>query len=162
MTTLNNNDIEINLNLDENELYYYLLENIYENLDNNISDNSGIKISKPLVDLDITRKSIWKNFKQICTQINRDKTDDIQHILKFYKKEYSVSPSINKEGQILIKGRYSSEIIGNTLKRYIKTFLKCEPCKGMNTSIQKKDNRLTYIICHNEKCKYERVINYDL
>ena len=98
---LNNSDIEISLKLDENELYYYLLENIYENLDNNISDNSGFKISKPIVELDITRKSVWKNFKLICTQINRDKPDDIQHILKFYKKEYSVSPSINKDGQFL-------------------------------------------------------------
>ena len=46
-STNNSFDVEISLDLDENELYYYLLENIYESLDSTISTESGNKISKP-------------------------------------------------------------------------------------------------------------------
>lgn len=159
---INNVNVEISLNLDDAELYYYLLEDIYETLDKNITDSSGFKISKPDVELNINRKTCWKNFKQICKQINRDSDENLQHILKFFKKELSKPPSINKEGHFIIRGRYRSEMIGDILKRYIKIFLKCEPCKGLNTSIQKKTNKLTYIICYNEKCNFEKVINYEL
>jgi translation initiation factor 2 beta subunit (eIF-2beta)/eIF-5 len=161
-STNNSFDVEISLDLDENELYYYLLENIYESLDSTISTESGNKISKPDVSLDISRKTVWKNFKCICNQINRNNEEDILHILKFFKKELSVNSSVNKDGHVLIRGRYTSDMIGNILKRYIKIFLKCDPCKGMNTTVERKQNKLTYIICHNDKCNYEKVINYDL
>ena len=157
-----NSDINISLQLEENELYYYLLEDIYSIIDNNISTDNGIKISKPEVNYDKSRKSIWSNFYQICKQINRASLDDMNHILKFFKKEYSVAPNLNKDNHFLIKGRYNTQIIGNTLKRYIKIFLKCEPCKGMNTTVEKRQNRLTYLVCHNEKCKYEKVTDYEL
>lgn len=157
----NQNEIDINIKMEENELYYYLLEDIYATLDQHISDESGIKISKPDVTYDVSRKSIWSNFTHISKQINRNKPEDILLILKFFKKEFSVNPSVNKDGHFLIRGRYTSQMITNILKRYIKIFLKCEPCKGMNTVVEKRQNRLIYLVCLNDKCKYEKVINYD-
>ena len=162
---LNNSDTEINLNLDENELYYYLLTNIYNTINtisntSNTFNNAGIKITKPDVVFDVTKKTIWKNFFKICKEIGRDTDDDKQLIVKFYKKEFSNSPSVNKDGHFLIRGRYSVQMIGEVLKNYIRTFVKCEPCKGINTSVIRKDNRLTYLVCQNQNCKYEKVITY--
>jgi len=77
-------------------------------------------------------------------------------------KEYTATITINQEGHFYIKGRYSLQIIGNTLKKYIKIFLQCDTCKSMRSTIEKKSNRLTYLVCHNDKCNYEKVINYML
>ena len=160
-----NDNIELNLNLDENELYYYLLKSIYNTIETNSSNtfnNSGIKITKPDVVFDVTKKTIWKNFFKICKDIGRDSDDDKQLIVKFYKKEFSNSPSVNKDGQFLIRGRYSVQMISDVLKNFIRIFVKCEPCKGINTTVIKKDNRLTYLVCQNNGCKYEKVITYSL
>jgi len=161
-TNDSNNNIELNLSLDENELYYYLLQKIYNTIDinsSNIFNNLGIKTIKPDAVFDITKKTIWKNFGRICKDIGRDSDENKQLILKFFKQELKNSPSINKDGHFLIRGKLTNEQISDILIKYIKTFVKCEPCKGGNTTIVKKDNRLTYLVCQNPNCKYEKVIS---
>ncbi len=147
---------DININMDEDELYCYLLEDIYNTLDKystTFNEYSGIKISKPDVQYDITKKTIWRNFRLICSQINREEDD----IIKFLKKEYNTSISKNENGELLIKGKYTFQMIATTLKQYIKSYLQCSACKSIKTSIDKK-NKLTYLLCCNKLCNYEKVI----
>jgi len=150
----------LTLEMDENELYIYLLEDIYDTLDknSNLFGNYEIKVAKPEVKFDITKKTIWSNFREICKELKIEENQ----LIKFFSKEYSTTLSVNQEGNLLIKGRYSDIIIGSTLKKYIKTFLQCSACKTMNTTIERKDNKLTYQICFNDKCKFEKVIKYNL
>lgn len=152
--------IKLTLDMDENELYVYLLEDIYDSLDknSNLFRNSEILVARPETKFDITKKTIWYNFRQICKELKINEN----HILNFFAKEFSATMSINQEGQLLIKGRYNDIIIANTLKKYIKTFLQCSACKSIDTSVEKKQNKLIYIVCHNEKCKCEKVIKYNL
>jgi translation initiation factor 2 beta subunit (eIF-2beta)/eIF-5 len=151
---------QLTLDMDENELYIYLLEDIYEHLNknSNLFANTEIIVSdKPLSYFDKSKKTIWTNFRKICKQLKCDEN----HVGKFFSKEYTTSISINQDGHLLLKGRYT-EIIESTLKKYIKTFLQCINCKSINTFIQKKPNKLNYIICNNEQCKASTIIKYSL
>ena len=85
-----------------------------------------------------------------------------EKVANFFAKEYSTTLSINQEGVLLIKGRFGDIIVGSTLKKYIKNFLQCVACKTINTSVERKTNKLTYLVCHNDKCKSEKVIKYNL
>jgi translation initiation factor 2 beta subunit (eIF-2beta)/eIF-5 len=157
---MEDNEQKLTLEMDENELYVYLLEDIYDTLDknSNLFVISEIKVAKPEARFDITKKTIWSNFRSICQEL---KTGEEQ-LANFFAKEYSATLSINQEGHLLIKGRYSELIIGSALKKYIRTFLQCVACKTLNTSVERKANKLTYLVCHNEKCKLEKVIKYSL
>lgn len=150
----------LTLDMDENILYINLLEDIYDSLDknSNLFNNKEIMVAKPEVKFDITKKTIWSNFRYICKELKKNEDE----VLNFFVKEFSTTMSINLEGQLLIKGKYTDIIIGTTLKKYIKTFMQCSACKTINTSVEKKTNKLTYLICHNEKCKCEKVIKYAL
>jgi translation initiation factor 2 beta subunit (eIF-2beta)/eIF-5 len=152
--------VKLTLDMDENELYVYLLEDIYDTLgkNSNLFGNSEIKVAKPEARFDVTKKTIWSNFRLICKELKSTET----HVSDFFAKEYTTTLSINQEGHLLIKGRYSDIIIGSTLKKYIKTFLQCAACKSINTSVERKPNKLTYLVCHNDKCKLEKVIKYNL
>jgi len=157
---MEDNQQKLTLDMDENELYIYLLEDIYDTLDknSNLFGNSEIKVAKPEARFDITKKTIWSNFRLICKELKSEE----EHVANFFAKEYSADLSINQEGHLLIRGRYSDIIISSTLRKYIKTFLQCVACKTINTSVERKANKLTYLVCHNEKCKLEKVIKYIL
>lgn len=157
---MEDNQQKLTLNMDENELYVYLLEDIYDTLDknSNLFGNLEIKVAKPEARFDITKKTVWSNFRSICKELKSEE----EQIAKFFAKEYSATLSINQEGHLLIKGRYSDLIIGSALKKYIRTFLQCVACKTINTTVERKANKLTYLVCHNDKCKLEKVIKYNL
>jgi translation initiation factor 2 subunit 2 len=157
---MEDNQVKLTLDMDENELYVYLLEDIYDILgkNSNLFGNSEIKVAKPEARFDITKKTIWSNFRSICKEL---KSNEGQ-VADFFSKEYTTTLSINQDGHLLIKGRYSDIMIGSTLKKYIKTFLQCTACKSIDTIVEKKANKLTYLVCHNDKCKLEKVIKYNL
>lgn len=150
--------MKLTLDMDENELYVYLLEHVYNSLNSNLFSNSQMQITKPEIKFDITKKTIWKNFRLICKELKSKE----EHLLNFIAKEYTTTLSINQEGHLLIKGRYSDIMMESTLKKYIKNFLQCSACHTLNTTVERKLNKLTYLVCMNEKCKLEKVIKYNL
>jgi translation initiation factor 2 subunit 2 len=92
----------------------------------------AIKDSKPDIIFDKSKKTVWKNFKIIQEQINREEN----HILKFFSKEYNKTTSVNKNGHFLISGKYIN-MINNTLKKYIKIYVQCGTCRSIKTNIIK-------------------------
>ena len=154
----NINDNTLNIHtIDVDELYKTLLDELYETINENydLFDTSGSKISKPDIVFDITKKTIWKNFKSNCEQINRT-TKQVQ---KFIDKEFSVESSINSGNQLLIRGRYSFNILSNSFKKYIKNYVQCSACKTLKTEIQRNSTmRLDYLECLNIKCKTSKAI----
>ena len=146
----------INIESDYDSMYKNLLDDLYCTLDKNQNLRMGnnIKIAKPDVIFDITRKTVWRNFSTNCNQIKRSHTD----VQNFIEKEYSTTTSINAGGQLLIKGRYDLNIIGGTLKKYIKNYVQCSICLSAQTSIERNINmRLDYLKC--SMCNAERVIS---
>lgn len=77
-------------------------------------------------------------------------------MLKFFENEYKKPPSINKENHFLIHGRYVN-MIPNTIKKYINTYIRCDVCKSNKTIIIKNFNMsIDYKSC--SKCKSKRPI----
>lgn len=149
---------ELDLNMDENDLYISLVKDIYDKLEtNNLFYNNEIKVPKPNTKFNVTKKTIWYNFRETCENLKINE----QQLVDFISNELSTNMSINSEGCLLIKGRYSDIKIGSILKKYIVTFLQCSTCHSINTKIEKKPNKLTYLICNNDKCKCEKVLKYN-
>lgn len=154
------NETELNSENTQNDdydtLYKTLLNDLYSTLDKNsniLLDNSNVKISKPDVHFDITKKTIWKNFRINCNQINRTESC----LQTYFQNEYSTTTTINIAGQLLIKGRYDSNIIGSTYKKYIKNNVQCSICKSLHTEVNRNIGmRLDYLKCNN--CNAEKVI----
>ena len=143
--------------LDANTLYNNLLDIIYEKIENKghiVLEDKTIKIIKPDILIDKPRKkTIWKNFKLNYTFIKRT---DLQ-LIKFIEEELKTSSSVNQKNELLIKGIYSSSIIENIFKKYIKAYVKCSTCNSLSTDILKNNlHHLYYIKCN--KCLCEKTI----
>lgn len=150
-------EVIINTNTDKDITYNKLLNELYEIINENydLFENNNIKLSKPDIHFDITRKTVWKNFITNCKQINRS-SDQLQ---KFINKEFNVESSINKEKHFLIRGRYSFTMLSGALKKYIKNYVQCSSCKSIKTEIfRDQSSRLDYLKCLNEKCNTQKAI----
>lgn len=155
-----NNDDELintlNINSNPELVYTTLLNEIYENITGN-SEIFGEKknISSPNIIYE-NRKTFWLNFGINCNQINRT----IQQLQKFIESEFSVETSINEKSNLIIRGKYTFNIIGTTFKKYIKNYVMCLTCKSLNTEIiRNTSNRLDYLKCINSRCNSCRVVN---
>lgn len=146
---------EIDITSDIDTIYNFLLDELFETLEKNqefILPDKDEKISKPDTVFDISKRTVWKNFKTIQEQINREEG----HLLKFFNLEYKKTTSINKNGHFLIVGKYMN-MIPNTLKKYIKIYVQCGTCKSIKTSIIKNHRMgLDYKKC--TKCDRESPI----
>lgn len=125
---------EIDINSSTDDLYNDLLDELLETLDKNqnfILPDKDEVISKPKISF-ADAKTRWENVRDILKQINRDEA----HLLKFFSTEYRKTTSINKNGFLLISGRYAN-MIPNTLKKYVKIYVQCGACRSIKTSIIK-------------------------
>ena len=146
-----NDTNNININSDPDHTYKTLLDELFEIISENyeLFDTSGVKISKPDIHFDITKKTIWRNFKLNCEQINRTP----KQVQKFIDKEF------NNQSQLLIRGRYNFNILSASFKKYIKNYVQCNSCKSFKTEIVRNSSmRLDYLQCLNGKCKTSKAI----
>lgn len=157
---MDTDNVEINdnnnlLSNNEDTLYLYLLNNIYETLEKNCTSfNKTIQIKKQNIKFNVNRKTIWTDFKKTCIQYEVDE----QQFIHYISKELTTTMSINQDGDLLIKGRYSDTLVENIFAKYLKLYKQCSVCGTFNTKNVKKDNGLLYLICYNKHCKSEKVI----
>ena len=158
MKTENNmENTNINIETEPDYTYKTLLDELYETINENydLFSNNNIKLSKPDISFDITRKTVWKNFKTNCSQINRSPKE----LQKFINKEFNIESSFNAGNHFLIRGKYTFPMLSASLKKYIKTFVQCSSCKSIKTEIiRDSSSRLNYLKCLNEKCNTQKVL----
>ena len=145
----------ITTNMDENDLYINLLDDIYDKIEKSNIKKTNTIIQKPQIRFDITKKTYWSNFKNIINDLNIDEL----HIINFFNKELSINSSINQDGIMLLKGKISVETIENTIAKYINIYKKCAICNSLNTQLTKINN-FNYLLCLNSNCNSKKVINY--
>lgn len=95
--------------------------------------------------LKITKKnrlSIFVNFGIFSEKLNRTK----EHISEYFKTETGASNSINNQNQLLIHGILNETKCESIMRNYIKEFVMCRQCKGMDSSLE-KENGLTFLNC---------------
>ncbi len=101
------------------------------------------------------RKTTWKNFKTIATAINRSE----DHLLNYFQAELATDNiSIDSQGCMQIKGRFTSKQIENILNKYSVEYCKCHMCSSTVTELQKNPStRLTFLLC--QTCGAQRAVS---
>jgi translation initiation factor 2 subunit 2 len=87
--------------------------------------------------------SIFVNFDVYSEKLNRSK----EHISNYFKAETNIGNSINNQNQLLIQGILNETKCESIMRNYIKQFVMCRQCKGIN-SVLVKENGLTFLQCN--------------
>lgn len=88
-----------------------------------------------------SRRTMVLNFKDLAEKLNRDPS----HLAKFIARE-SGRPSTIEGERLIIQGRLSLEDLRRLLELYVKEFVKCPICGGLDTKIT-SERRLRFLVC---------------
>ena len=87
------------------------------------------------------RRTIITNFKDMAEKLNRQP----QHLARFIFKE-SGKPGVLDNERLMIQGKLSNDELRRLLELYVKEFVKCPVCGGLDTKIV-SEKRLRFLIC---------------
>jgi translation initiation factor 2 subunit 2 len=147
------------LSTDEGEdlSYDFLLQRIYSLIRKNnrdILEKSKVSIPIPIINRVGTSRSVWVNFSNVYTSLNRPQ----DHLFQFILSELGVEGSLGGESQFLLKGRYNNKHIETLLKKYVIDYVQCNNCKSSQT-ILKRDNSARIQVMSCNSCGSERTVS---
>lgn len=88
-----------------------------------------------------SRRTIIMNFKDMAEKLNREP----QHLARFIFKESGKPGSLEGE-RLIIQGRLTNEEFRRLIELYVKEFVKCPICGGLDTRII-SERRLRFLVC---------------
>lgn len=88
-----------------------------------------------------SRRTIIMNFKEIAEKLNREP----QHLARFIFKESGKPGSLEGE-RLIIQGRLTNDEFRRLMELYVKEFVKCPICGGLDTKII-AEKRLRFLVC---------------
>ena len=88
-----------------------------------------------------SRRTVVLNFKNMAERLNRSP----QHLAKFIAKESGKPSSIEGE-RLIVQGRLTNEELRRLLELYVREFVKCPICGGLDTRIV-AEKRLRFLVC---------------
>jgi translation initiation factor 2 subunit 2 len=139
-----------------NHEYESLLEKIVELLQANNPDlveKKRTRIKPPQLQMVGSRKTLWVNFQEICTMMQRDP----QHVYAFLMAELGTEGSIDGNERLIIRGRYLPKYIESLLRKYVVEYVTCEMCRSPNTDLVKDQNTRLYF-CSCRDCGSKRSV----
>merc|ERR1712187_296913 len=93
-----------------------------------------------------SKRSGWINFQEICQLLARDPN----HVMSFALTEFATEGALAGNGQLLLKGKYTTKNVESLLKKYIKEYVQCLMCKSSKTDLEKDTaTRLFMVKCRN-------------
>jgi translation initiation factor 2 subunit 2 len=106
-------------------------------------DDSAKKlhVPKPIVEY-ADKKTYVRNFRIICSKLNRDEND----VSKFVEGELSAEGSVDGSGALKLGGRFNLAGVSKILKQYVENYMHCRECNGFCTDII-KENRIVFMKC---------------
>lgn len=91
-----------------------------------------------------TKKTLWVNFQEICTMMQRNP----EHVFQFFMAELGTEGSIDGNQRLVIRGKYVPRYIESLLRKYIVDYVTCQMCRSPNTELVKdQSTRLQFINC---------------
>ena len=91
-----------------------------------------------------TKKTLWVNFQEICTMMQRSP----EHVFQFFMAELGTEGSIDGSQRLVIRGKYVPKYIESLLRKYIVEYITCQMCRSPNTELKKDSStRLQFCIC---------------
>ena len=92
-----------------------------------------------------TKKTLWVNYQEICTMMQRPP----QHVFQFFMAELGTEGSIDGNQRLLIRGKYVPKYIESLLRKYIVSYVTCEMCRSPNTELTRDAaTRLNFVKCN--------------
>ena len=91
-----------------------------------------------------TKKTLWVNFQEICTMMQRTP----EHVFQFFMAELGTEGAIDGSQRLVIRGKYVPKYIESLLRKYIVQYVTCQMCRSPNTELTKDSStRLQFVNC---------------
>jgi translation initiation factor 2 subunit 2 len=130
-----------------NYSYKELLERVVDLLQTNNPDlveKKRTRIKPPQLQLLSSKKTLWVNFQEICTMMQRDP----QHVFSFFMAELGTEGSMDGNQRLIIRGKFVAKYIESLLRKYVVEYVTCEMCRSPNTDLVKNQaSRLYFCTC---------------
>ncbi|CAH8467545.1 unnamed protein product [Dicrocoelium dendriticum] len=89
-----------------------------------------------------TKKTMFVNFTAICRSLNREQS----HLTAYIVAELGTQGSVDANGALLIRGRYTNKHMEPVLRNYCRNYVLCGTCQSSETDLC-KDSRLLFLHC---------------
>jgi translation initiation factor 2 subunit 2 len=136
--------------------YEELLERIMGILQTNnpaLVEKKKRNIKPPQLQLMGSKKTLWVNFQEICTMMQRSP----EHVFQFFMAELGTEGSIDGNQRLIIRGKYVPKYIESLLRKYVVEYVTCEMCRSPNTDLQ-KDGASRLFFCNCRDCGSSRSV----
>ena len=136
--------------------YEELLDRVIDLLQANNPDlieKKRTKIKPPQLQLLSSKKTLWVNFQEICSMMQREP----QHVYQFFMAELGTEGSIDGNQRLIIRGRYLAKYIESLLRKYVVEYVTCEMCRSPSTDLI-RDQRSRLYICKCRECGSQRSV----
>lgn len=127
--------------------YEELLDRVVDLLQANNPDlveKKRTRIKPPQLQLLSSKKTLWVNFQEICSMMQRDPL----HVHQFFMAELGTEGSLDGNQRLIIRGKYLGKYIESLLRKYVVEYVTCEMCRSPNTDPSKdQGSRLHFCNC---------------
>lgn len=140
----------------EDYTYDDLLDRVVSLLQANNPDlveKKRTRIKPPQLQLLSSKKTLWINFQEICTMMQRDS----QHVLAFFMAELGTEGNLDGNQRLIIRGKYVAKYIESLLRKYVVEYVTCEMCRSPNTDLVKDQGSRLYF-CNCRECGSSRSV----
>jgi translation initiation factor 2 subunit 2 len=128
--------------------YEDLLERVVTLLTTNnpaLVEKKKRNIKPPQLQLMSSKKTLWVNFQEICSMMQRSP----DHVYAFFMAELGTEGSIDGNQRLIIRGKYVPKYIESLLRKYVVEYVTCEMCRSPNTDLNKDPgSRLYFLQCN--------------
>mmetsp|Transcript_2689 Transcript_2689/g.3185 ORF Transcript_2689/g.3185 Transcript_2689/m.3185 type:complete len:237 (-) Transcript_2689:253-963(-) len=100
-----------------------------------------------------SKKTLWVNFQEICTMMQRPP----DHVYAFFMAELGTEGSIDGNQRLVIRGRYLPKYIESLLRKYVVEYVTCQMCRSPNTDLNKDSGSRLYF-CNCRDCGSSRSV----
>ncbi|MCH4815274.1 MAG: translation initiation factor IF-2 subunit beta [Saccharolobus sp.] len=121
--------------------YVEILDRLYSKLPEK-GRKEGTQALPNLIIFNIGNTTMIRNFAEYCDRIRRE--DKI--CMKYLLKELAAPGNVDDKGELIIQGKFSSQVINTLMERFLKAYVECSTCKSLDT-ILKKEKKSWYIVC---------------
>lgn len=138
--------------------YKRLLERAFDQLkaDNPDMDKTGDRdqVPMPLIEKQGSKKTVLKNFAELCGAIHRE-MDDVKD---YIEKNLTTHSSIDQNNCLIIKiTNVKQQQVESLFSQYIAQYVRCNMCHRIDTVV-KKDAASRLLTLHCNKCHAERSV----
>merc|ERR1712216_826768 len=73
----------------------------------------------------------------------------MEHVMSYFNAELGVPCSLDPEGKLTFKGRFTPKQIESVVRKYMIAYVQCQMCKNFDSNLVKESaTRLTFLECN--------------